>query len=77
MFSLHSLLAPRRPMRSFALLDAQGICRALRHSAQAPQGSSWVEVQDSCLSWLSAPLPASARTAQVTPCLPRVKTLAA
>ena len=77
MFSLRSLLVPRRPMRSFALVDVQGICRALRQSAQAPQGSGWVEVQQSCLSWLNQPLPAGARTAQVTPCLRVRQTLAA
>ncbi|MFZ3153913.1 hypothetical protein [Pseudomonas sp.] len=77
MFSLRSLLAPRRPMRSFVLLDAQGICRALRQSAQAPQGSGWLEVQHSCLSWLNRPLPAGVRTAQVTPCLRVRQTLAA
>ena len=67
MFSLRSLLAPRRPMRSFALVDAQDICHALRQSAQAPQGPGWVEVQHSCLSWLNRPLPAGVRTAQITP----------
>lgn len=67
MFSLRNLLAPRRPMRAFALLDAQGICRALRQSAQAPQGPGWTEVQHSCLSWLNRPLPTSARLAQSTP----------
>ncbi|TIH07444.1 hypothetical protein [Pseudomonas leptonychotis] len=77
MFSLRNLLAPRRSMRSFALLDAQGICRALRQSTQAPQGSGWVEVQQSCLSWLNQPLPAGARTAQVTPCLRIQQMLAA
>lgn len=77
MFSLRSLLAPRRPMRSFALVDAQGICRALRQSAQAPQGSGWIEVQHSCMSWLNRPLPAGVRTAQVTPCLRVRQTLAA
>jgi hypothetical protein len=77
MFSLRSLLAPRRPMRSFALIDGQGICRALRQSAQAPQGSGWIEVQHSCLSWLNRPLPAGVRTAQFTPCLRVQKTLAA
>ena len=77
MFSLRNLLAPRRPMRSFALLDAQGICRALRQSAQTPQGFGWIEVQHSCLCWLNRPLPGGARLAQVTPCLHLQQTLAA
>ncbi|WP_425913046.1 hypothetical protein [Pseudomonas sp. GWSMS-1] len=77
MFALRSLLAPKRPMRSFALLDAQGICTALRQSAQAPQGPGWVEVQQSCSSWLNRPLPASARTLQIVPCLHARQTLAA
>jgi hypothetical protein len=77
MFTLRSLFAPARPMRSFALLDAQGICRALRQSTQPPQGSDWVEVQPSCVSWLNRPLPASARTTQATPCQRVQPTLAA
>jgi len=77
MFSLRSLFSPRRPMRSFALVDAQGICRALRQSAQTPQGTGWIELQQCCPSWLNRALPASARTAQVTPCLQAQRTLAA
>jgi hypothetical protein len=77
MFSLRSLLAPHRPMRLFVLIDAQGICRALRQSAQAPQGSGWLEVQHSCLSWLNRPLPAGARATQATPCVRMQQTLAA
>lgn len=77
MFFLRSLFRPRRPMRSFALVDAQGICRALRQSAQAPQGAGWIELQQCCPSWLNRALPASARTAQVTPCLLPQRMLAA
>ncbi len=77
MFSLHNLLAPRRPIRSFALVDAQGICRALRQPTQAPRGSGWIEVQQSCMSWLNQPLPASVKSVQVTPCLRLQQTLAA
>jgi hypothetical protein len=77
MFSLRNLLAPHRPMRLFVLIDAQGVCRALRQSAQAPHSSDWVEVQQSCLSWLNRPLPAGARADQVTPCLRMQQTLAA
>lgn len=63
MFSLSSLLAPRRPMRTFALLDQSGLCRAFRQSRQAPLGAGWVEVDRQSLSWLQKPLPASARIA--------------
>jgi hypothetical protein len=77
MISLRSLFAPRAPMRSFALLDAHGVCRALRQSSQAPQGAGWIEVQQPCPSWLNKALPASARIAQVTPCLLARQSLAA
>lgn len=63
MFSLRSLLAPRRPMRTFALLDEHGLCRAFRQSAQVPQGFGWIEVNQQQLGWLHKPLPASARIA--------------
>ena len=63
MFSLNSLFAPRRPMRTFALLDQAGVCRAFRQSRQAPLGAGWVEVDRQCLSWLQKTLPASARIA--------------
>lgn len=77
MFSLRALLASTRPLRSYALLDNQGLCRALRQSAQAPLGAGWVEVQQINPSWLQQTLPASARVAQVT-AHPRVgKALAA
>jgi hypothetical protein len=61
MFSLRALLAPRPLKRCFALLDAQGICRALRHSAQAPQGLGWIEVESIGPHWLGQQLPASVR----------------
>ena len=63
MFSLASLLAPRPPMRTFALLDQAGLCRAFRQSRQAPLGAGWVEVDRECLAWLHKPLPGSARVA--------------
>jgi hypothetical protein len=66
MFSLSSLFAPRRRMRTFALLDQAGLCRAFRQSRQAPLGAGWVEVDRQCLSWLQKPLPASARIATNT-----------
>lgn len=60
MFSLSALFAPARPLRAFALLNGQGICRALRQSAQAPLGAGWIEVSQVNLSWLDRPLPSSA-----------------
>ncbi|WP_339461578.1 hypothetical protein [Pseudomonas sp. EA_105y_Pfl2_R69] len=60
MFSLSALFAPARPLRAFALLNGQGICRALRQSAQVPLGAGWIEVTQVNLSWLNQPLPGSA-----------------
>lgn len=51
----------RKPLRHFALLDAQGICRALRQCEQPPQSGRWVEVSESRMTWLGSALPASAR----------------
>ncbi len=65
MFSLRSLFTSRRPLRNFALLDAQGICRAFHLSAQAPVGVGWIEVSEQRLAWLHRPLPSSARIAPV------------
>ncbi|UTW06888.1 hypothetical protein [Pseudomonas benzenivorans] len=65
MLSLRSLFAPRQPLRTFALLDVQGLCRAFRQSAQAPHGKGWVEVNEQRLSWLNQPLPAGARAQPV------------
>ncbi|WPC06067.1 hypothetical protein SBP02_04760 [Pseudomonas benzenivorans] len=61
MFSIRSLFAPRRPLRTFVLLDERGLCRAFRQSLQAPSGAGWTEVKEQRLSWLNQPLPASAR----------------
>ncbi|WAJ38504.1 hypothetical protein OU800_04505 [Pseudomonas sp. GOM7] len=61
MLSLRRLFNPRKPLRHFALLDAQGICRALRQCEQPPEGGRWVEVSESRMSWLGSALPASAR----------------
>lgn len=72
MFSLRALFAPRPIKRCYALLDAQGICLALRHSAQAPQGLGWVEVDSIGLHWLHQRLPASAKIlAQPAPAFER------
>jgi hypothetical protein len=61
MLSLRSLFAPRLPLRTYALLDEQGLCRAFRQSPQAPRGTGWIEVNEQRLTWLHQPLPASAR----------------
>jgi hypothetical protein len=58
---LKRLLSPFRTMRHYALVDQQGVCRALRQSTQPPQGTAWVEVQECNLGWLCRPLPAIAR----------------
>ncbi|MDM8350469.1 hypothetical protein P8H27_16460 [Pseudomonas sp. sp1636] len=63
MFSLRSWLAPRRHIRTFALLDGHGRCRAFRQSAQAPQGLEWIEVNQQRLDWLHQTLPDNARIA--------------
>lgn len=60
MFALNRLFNPS-PTRHFALLDNQGICRALRQSSQAPSSSHWVEVHKPHPGWLEKPLPAGAR----------------
>lgn len=57
MFFLRKRLFSGTTTRCFILLDEAGICRALRHSAQAPQGPDWVEVEDASLHWLGHKLP--------------------
>lgn len=59
--SLWSLFTPRARMRRYALLDAQGHCRALRESRQQPAEAGWVEVHELRATWLGQPLPAAAR----------------
>lgn len=61
MHSLWSLLFKRQPQRHFARLDSQGLCRAFKCCTQQPTGTGWVEVSESRLQWLNAPLPASAQ----------------
>ncbi|MGH8439457.1 MAG: hypothetical protein ACRERW_10440 [Pseudomonas sp.] len=51
----------RRPMRSFARLDAQGLCLAFKQCATRPDAGDWVEIDEIRLTWLNHPLPASAR----------------
>ncbi|MEX6503603.1 hypothetical protein AB5S05_16185 [Pseudomonas sp. 25A3E] len=77
MYLLRFLLAPRRPSRLFALVDAGGRCRAFRQSAQAPVGAGWIEVNEQRLCWLQQPLPASARISQVGKTTRTSKALAA
>lgn len=61
MFFLRTQLFSRTCPRSFILLDETGICRALRHSAQAPQGLGWIEVEHSSAHWLGQALPRTAK----------------
>lgn len=63
MLSLWSLLTPRPQRRCFALLDAQGQCRALREAHTPPSEAGWVEVRELRASWLGRPLPQDARLA--------------
>lgn len=63
MLFLRRLFSPRKPMRHFALLDASGCCCALRQCQERPSNGRWVEVSESRLTWLGAPLPASAHAA--------------
>jgi hypothetical protein len=63
MHALWSLFTGRKP-RCFALLDATGVCRALRQSAEPPAASCWVEVTECRPIWLNQRLPSSARLEQ-------------
>lgn len=56
-----SLFTTRPHLRHYARVDQSGICRALKHCAERPAGSDWVEVTEQRLAWLDQPLPASAR----------------
>ncbi|ARU89612.1 hypothetical protein [Pseudomonas sp. M30-35] len=74
---LRSLFSPRHPMRTFALLDSYGVCRAFKQSSQAPEGLGWIEVCEQRLNWLNRPLPAHAKIAPVVTYSNRKKPLAA
>jgi hypothetical protein len=50
-------------MRRYALLDAQGYCRALREVRQQPLETGWVEVHELRSQWLGQPLPLDALVA--------------
>ena len=58
---LKSLFMPQPACRHFALLDAQGCCLAFKQCKLPPVGDGWVEVEETRLSWMHRPLPASAR----------------
>ncbi|MBS7661777.1 hypothetical protein I0D00_07420 [Pseudomonas lalucatii] len=77
MHFIRSLFAPRRPLRTFVLLDAEGRCRAFRQSLQAPRGAGWSEVNEQRLGWLGQPLPTSARLLPVAAHPSSAKALAA
>lgn len=72
-----SLFARRPQRRCFALVDAAGICRGLHQGTERPASGIWLEVKESCLSWLDQPLPASARVAPVVRQPARRRALAA
>ncbi|RMH85454.1 hypothetical protein EA796_08055 [Pseudomonas sp. AOB-7] len=74
---LRRLFSPRRPLRHFAWLDAQGHCRALRQAQAHPQQAGWVEVSESRPCWLGAPLPAGVRVTPVVTHAADVRPLAA
>lgn len=65
MHLLRRLFGPRRPLRHFVLLDARGHCRALRQATERPAEAGWVEVGESRLGWIGAPLPAGATVTPV------------
>ena len=52
---LRRLFSRSRPMRHFALIDGQGICRALRQMQEQPSQAGWVEVREPNASWLGSP----------------------
>ena len=58
---LRRLFNHTRPMRHFALIDDEGLCRALRQMQEHPNQSGWVEVREPSIAWLGAPLPAGAQ----------------
>ncbi|WP_421523744.1 hypothetical protein [Pseudomonas yamanorum] len=58
---LKSLFFSHTSHRHFALLDAQGCCQAFKQCSLPPVGEGWVEVEETRLSWMHRPLPASAR----------------
>ncbi|WP_297831083.1 hypothetical protein [Pseudomonas sp.] len=58
LFTLHS------KHRHYAYLDKSGICRAFRLCSTAPTAAGWVEIDESCPSWLNRPLPDRARSAK-------------
>jgi hypothetical protein len=60
-----SLFTTRRQYRYYAQVDQAGICRAIKHCAQRPTGSEWVEVTEQRLAWLGQPLPANARVSRL------------
>ncbi|NMY18045.1 hypothetical protein HBN74_21190 [Pseudomonas sp. WS 5019] len=74
---LRRLFSRARPMRHFALIDGEGLCRALRQMQEHPSQAGWVEVREQSISWLGSPLPASARITPVVTHAPAARPLAA
>ena len=77
MFLSWFLFARRPQRRSFALLDAAGICRGLHLGTECPASGNWVEVQETRLTWLDKPLPADAQVIPVVGQPERRRALAA
>ena len=61
MHFLWSLFTRKPALRQFALLDAQGRCKAFKECEQPPASAGWVEIDEIRLSWMHRPLPAHAR----------------
>jgi hypothetical protein len=59
MSSFWSRLRPAR-LRSFALLDGNGLCLALRQCRQPPEDGRWIEVTGCRPHWVHRHLPAEA-----------------
>ena len=74
---LRRLFSRSRPMRHFALIDAQGLCCALRQMQEHPSQPGWVEVREPSIAWLGAPLPAGARITPAFTHAPAARPLAA
>ncbi len=77
MASLWTLLLQRPRHACYARLDSEGNCLAFKHCTQPPADGGWVQVSESCLSWLGRPLPASARMCTRANCRWHQRTLPA
>ena len=74
---LRRLFSRARPIRHFALIDGEGLCRALRQMQEHPSQAGWVEVHEPSITWLGCHLPACARITPVVTHAPAARPLAA